>query len=41
VRGTVGDLYLFAWGRRTPEAEGIEVLGDGMLLDHWVQNASF
>ena len=41
VRGTVGDLYLFAWGRRTPEAPEVEVLGDHVLLDHWVKNASF
>jgi uncharacterized protein (TIGR03083 family) len=40
VRGTVGDLYLFAWGRRKPDSPEVEVLGDHVLLDHWVQNAS-
>jgi len=41
VRGPVGELYLFVWGRRTPGAKEIEVLGDHTLLDHWVRNASF
>ncbi|GAA2046884.1 maleylpyruvate isomerase family mycothiol-dependent enzyme [Catenulispora yoronensis] len=41
VRGPVGELYLFVWGRRTPQAKEIEVLGDHTLLDHWVVNASF
>jgi uncharacterized protein (TIGR03083 family) len=39
VRGPVGELYLFAWGRRGPR--DVEVLGDHTLLDHWVTNASF
>jgi uncharacterized protein (TIGR03083 family) len=38
VRGPVGDLYLFAWGRRRPDSPEVEVLGDHVLLDHWVQN---
>jgi uncharacterized protein (TIGR03083 family) len=41
VRGPVGELYLFAWGRRAPGAKEIEALGDHTLLDHWVTNASF
>ena len=41
VRGAVSDLYLFAWGRRTPASAEVEVLGDHTLLDHWVQNAAF
>jgi uncharacterized protein (TIGR03083 family) len=41
VRGEVGDLYLFAWGRRKADSERLEVLGDDALLDHWVQNAAF
>lgn len=41
VRGPVGELYLFAWGRRAPGAAQIEALGDHTLLDHWVTNASF
>jgi uncharacterized protein (TIGR03083 family) len=40
VRGPVSDLYLFAWGRRGPGSPEVEVLGDHVLLDHWVQNAS-
>jgi len=41
VRGPVGELYLFVWGRRAPGAQEIEVLGDHTLLDHWITNASF
>ncbi|NUR60808.1 MAG: maleylpyruvate isomerase family mycothiol-dependent enzyme [Catenulispora sp.] len=41
VRGPVGELYLFVWGRRTPRSKEIEVLGDHTLLDHWVVNATF
>jgi uncharacterized protein (TIGR03083 family) len=41
VRGPVGELYLFVWGRRTPRSKELEVLGDHTLLDHWVVNASF
>ena len=41
VRGPVGELYLFVWGRRAPGAVQIEALGDHTLLDHWVTNASF
>ncbi|NUP50093.1 MAG: maleylpyruvate isomerase family mycothiol-dependent enzyme [Catenulispora sp.] len=41
VRGPVGELYLFVWGRRTPRSKEIEVLGDHTLLDHWVVNSSF
>jgi uncharacterized protein (TIGR03083 family) len=40
VRGPVSELYLFLWGRRTPQAKEIEVLGDHTLLDHWVRNSS-
>lgn len=41
VRGPVSDLYLFAWGRRTPDSSEVEVLGDHTLLNHWVHNAAF
>jgi len=41
VRGPVGELYLFVWGRRAPGAAELEALGDHVLLDHWVMNASF
>lgn len=41
VRGSVSDLYLFAWGRRKADDARVEVLGDHVLVDHWVRNATF
>jgi uncharacterized protein (TIGR03083 family) len=39
VRATVSDLYLFAYGRRTVHDPGIEVIGDTLLLSHWVTHS--
>jgi uncharacterized protein (TIGR03083 family) len=33
VRATASDLYLLLWNRRPPD--GLEVLGDGSVLDLW------
>lgn len=41
IRGSVSDLYLFAWGRRKADDARFEVLGDHVLVDHWVRNATF
>jgi uncharacterized protein (TIGR03083 family) len=35
VRGAVGDLLLFAYGRYSPDHPRLEVLGDRGLLDVW------
>lgn len=41
VRGPVTDLLLVIYKRRSPRAEGIEILGDEKLLDFWLERVSF
>ena len=35
LRGPAEDLLLVAWGRVSPEAAGIDVVGDGTVLEQW------
>lgn len=41
VRGPLTDLLLVVYGRRDPRAEGVGILGDGRLLDVWLNLVSF
>lgn len=41
VRGPLTDLLLLIYRRRSPDSEGIEVLGDRQLLDFWLERVSF
>jgi uncharacterized protein (TIGR03083 family) len=35
LRGAAEDLLLVVWGRMTPEAAGVDVVGDATVLDRW------
>ncbi|WP_165978502.1 maleylpyruvate isomerase family mycothiol-dependent enzyme [Actinomadura darangshiensis] len=39
VRGTLTELLLLVYGRRSPA--GLEVFGDGELLDFWLERVAF
>ncbi|MGQ0775738.1 MAG: hypothetical protein ACT4NY_15190 [Pseudonocardiales bacterium] len=41
VRGPLIDLLLVVYRRRPARSEGIEILGDGQLLDFWLERISF
>lgn len=41
MRGPLTDLLLVVYGRRDPRAEGVGILGDGRLLDVWLNLVSF
>ncbi|WP_406152590.1 maleylpyruvate isomerase family mycothiol-dependent enzyme [Streptomyces sp. NBC_01023] len=41
VRGPLTELLLVLYRRRSPHSEGIEVLGDGQLLDFWQERVGF
>lgn len=41
VRGPLTDLLLVVYRRRPARSQGIEVLGDGQLLDFWLERVSF
>jgi hypothetical protein len=41
VRGPLTDLLLVIYRRRPAHGDGIEVLGDGQLLDFWLERVSF
>ncbi|QKV96635.1 maleylpyruvate isomerase family mycothiol-dependent enzyme [Streptomyces sp. NA02950] len=41
VRAPLTDLLLLVYKRRPARGEGIEVLGDGTLLDFWLERVSF
>ncbi|MBL1097512.1 maleylpyruvate isomerase family mycothiol-dependent enzyme [Streptomyces coffeae] len=41
VRAPLTDLLLLVYKRRPARGEGIEVLGDGELLDFWLERVSF
>lgn len=35
VRGPASGLYLWLWNRQTPEAAGLEIFGDGAVVEAW------
>jgi hypothetical protein len=35
LRGAAEDLLLVVWGRKTPEAASVDVVGDATVLDRW------
>jgi uncharacterized protein (TIGR03083 family) len=37
LRGPAESLLLVVWGRLTPDAAGVEVDGDAMVLDRWAE----
>ncbi|MFD9225335.1 maleylpyruvate isomerase family mycothiol-dependent enzyme [Streptomyces sp. NPDC060064] len=41
VRGSLTDLLLVVYRRRPARADGIEILGDGTLLDFWLERVGF
>jgi uncharacterized protein (TIGR03083 family) len=41
VRGPLTDLLLLIYKRRPVHGEGIEVIGDGQLLDFWLERLAF
>jgi uncharacterized protein (TIGR03083 family) len=41
VRGPLVDLLLIVYKRRKPQVEGVEIFGDGKLLDLWLDRVSF
>ncbi len=41
MRGPLTDLLLIIYKRRPARGEGIEILGDGQLLDFWLERVSF
>ena len=41
VRGPLTELLLVIYGRRSPTAGTVEVLGDDAWLDRWLRESSF
>lgn len=41
LRGPLTDVLLAFYGRLSPDAPGLEVLGDRKLLELWLEKATF